>query len=61
MSHDVVALLAESPSRRSLLDALVAAGPKLRVRLVTEGTVVQLRDDSDRLVIAMQAAQRLAV
>ncbi len=61
MSHDVVALLAESPSRRSLLDALVAAGPKLRVRLVAEGTVVQLRDDSDRLVIAMQAAQRLTV
>lgn len=61
MSHDVIALLAQSPSRRSLLDAMADAGPELRVRLVAEGTVVQLRDDSNRLVLAMQAAQRLAV
>lgn len=57
----MIALLSESPGRRSLLDALVAAGPTLRVRLVAEGTVVQLRDDDGRLVLAMQAAQRLAV
>ncbi|RKS05676.1 hypothetical protein DFP74_1281 [Nocardiopsis sp. Huas11] len=61
MSHDVIALLAESPHRRSLLDALAEAGPKLRVRLVAEGTVIELRDDSGRLVLAVQAAQRLAV
>lgn len=61
MSHDVILLLPESPDRRSLLDALVAAGPTLRVRMVAEGTVVQLRDDDERLVVAMQAAQRLAV
>ncbi|OOC55573.1 MULTISPECIES: DUF6177 family protein [Nocardiopsis] len=61
MSHDVVALLAESPGRRSLMDALAAAGPDLRVRLIAEGTVVHLRDGSGRLVLAVQAAQRLAV
>jgi hypothetical protein len=61
LSHDVIALLAESPDRRSLLDALAQAGPKLRVGLVAEGTVIQLRDDSGRLVLAVQAAQRLAV
>src|SRR5699024_8464518 len=61
LSHDVILLLPESPDRRSLLDALVAAGPTLRVRMVAEGTVVQLRDDDERLVVAMQAAQRLAV
>ena len=61
MSRDVIALLAKSPHRRSLLDALAEAGPKLRVRLVAEGTVIQLRDGSDRLVLAVQAAQRLAV
>lgn len=61
MSRDVIALLAESPHRRSLLDALAEAGPKLRVRLVAEGTVIELRDDSGRLVLAVQAAQRLAV
>lgn len=57
----MILLLPESPDRRSLLDALVAAGPKLRVRMVAEGTVMQLRDDDGRLVVAMQAAQRLAV
>ncbi|MES0832424.1 DUF6177 family protein [Nocardiopsis tropica] len=61
MSHDVVALLAEAPARRSLIDALVAAGPDLRVRSVSEGAVIELRDDSGRLVAAMQAAQRLAL
>ena len=61
LSHDVIALLAESPSRRSLLEALTGAGPRLRVRLVAEGAVVQLRDDAGRLVLATQAAQRLAV
>ncbi|GHC77400.1 hypothetical protein GCM10007079_14560 [Nocardiopsis terrae] len=61
MSRDVIALLAESPSRRSLLEALAAADPDLRVRLVAEGTVVQLRDGSGRLVLAVQSAQRLAV
>ena len=57
----MILLLPESPDRRSLLDALVAAGPTLRVRMVAEGTVVQLRDDDGRLVVSMQAAQRLAV
>lgn len=61
MSHDVVALLAEAPARRSLIDALVAAGPDLRVRSVSDGAVIELRDDSGRLVAAMQAAQRLAL
>ncbi|MBQ1081248.1 DUF6177 family protein [Nocardiopsis sp. B62] len=61
MSRDVIALLAESPSRRSLLDAMVAADPDLRIRLVAEGTVVELRDDSGQLVLAVQSAQRMAV
>lgn len=61
MSRDVIAVLAESPGRRSLLEALAAADPALRVRLIAEGTVVQLRDDSGRLVMAVQAAQRNAV
>ncbi|OOC56333.1 MULTISPECIES: DUF6177 family protein [Nocardiopsis] len=61
MSHDVVALLAEAPARRSLIDALVEAGPDLRVRSVSEGAVIELRDGSGRLVAAMQAAQKLAL
>ncbi|WP_159941636.1 MULTISPECIES: DUF6177 family protein [unclassified Nocardiopsis] len=61
MSHDVVALLAQTPARRSLIDALAEAGPGLRVRSVAEGAVIELRDDSGRLVAAMQAAQRLAL
>ncbi|MCY9786885.1 DUF6177 family protein [Nocardiopsis sp. EMB25] len=61
MSHDVVALLSSSPGRDSLIKALVQAGPRLRVRLVADGAVVELRDDSGRLVAAAQAAQRLAL
>ena len=60
MSRDVIALLAQSPGRRSLLQALAAADPALRIRLVAEGTVVELREDSGRLVLAVQSAQRLA-
>lgn len=60
MSRDVIALLAQSPSRRSLLESLATADPALRIRLVAEGTVVELREDSGRLVLAVQSAQRLA-
>lgn len=60
MSRDVIALLARSPGRRSLLEALAAADPALRIRLVAEGTVVELREDSGRLVLAAQSGQRLA-
>ncbi|MEV2278232.1 DUF6177 family protein [Nocardiopsis sp. NPDC049922] len=61
MSHDVVALLSQPPDRRSLTRAMVEAGPGLRVRLVAEGALVELRDDDGRIVAALQAAQRLAM
>ena len=60
MSRDVIALLTHSPSRRSLLEALAAADPTLRIRLIAEGTVVELRQDSGRLVLAVQSGQHLA-
>ncbi|NYH52021.1 hypothetical protein HNR06_001610 [Nocardiopsis arvandica] len=56
MSHDVVTLLSESPGRRSLMDALAAAGPDLRVRPIAEGTVVHLRGGSGRLALAAPVA-----
>ncbi len=61
MSHDAVALLADAPDRRALIAALAAAGPDLRVRLVADGAVVELRDGDDRVVASLQAAQRLAL
>ncbi|CAL9478624.1 hypothetical protein SUDANB121_03003 [Nocardiopsis dassonvillei] len=61
MSHDAVALLSDAPDRRALIDALAAAGRDLRVRLVADGAVVELRDEEGRVVAAMQAAQRLAL
>ncbi|MDE3723921.1 DUF6177 family protein [Nocardiopsis sp. N85] len=61
MSHDAVALLADPPDRRALTRALVAAGPDLRVRLAADGALVELLDSDDRVVAAMQAAQRLAL
>ncbi|MBR8744838.1 DUF6177 family protein [Nocardiopsis sp. MG754419] len=60
MSRDVIALLPENPGRRSLLEALAAADPALRIRLVAEGTLVELRDDDGRLLLAVQSGQRLA-
>lgn len=59
MSHDAVALIPTPPDRRALIKALVAAGPDLRVRLAADGALVELIDDRGRLVVAMQAAQRL--
>ena len=56
----MVALLHDPPGLRGLTEALVAAGPELRVRLVAEGAVIHLFDGSGRLVAAVQAAQRLA-
>ncbi|MFV2198169.1 DUF6177 family protein [Nocardiopsis sp. LOL_012] len=61
MSYDVVALLSRPPGRRSLTKALVQAGPDLRVRLVADGAVVELRDADGRTVAAVQAAQRLGM
>ncbi|MGQ4271363.1 DUF6177 family protein [Nocardiopsis changdeensis] len=61
MSHDAVALLSGAPDRRALIAALAAAGPDLRVRLVADGAVVELRDAGGRVVASLQAAQRLAL
>ncbi|GAA0990111.1 hypothetical protein GCM10009551_048140 [Nocardiopsis tropica] len=61
MSHDAVALLADAPDRRALIDALAAAGRDLRVRLVADGALVELVDEGGRVVAAMQAAQKLAL
>ncbi|WP_255430155.1 DUF6177 family protein [Streptomonospora sp. PA3] len=60
MTRDVVALLDRRPTMRGMTRALVQAGRDLRMRTVAEGAVVELRDDSGRLVAAAQAGQRLA-
>ncbi|WP_116248154.1 DUF6177 family protein [Nocardiopsis sp. FIRDI 009] len=61
MTHDVVALLERAPTLRGMTRALVQAGPKLRMRSVADGAVIQLRDESGRMVAAVQAAQQLAL
>ncbi|GAA1467240.1 DUF6177 family protein [Nocardiopsis exhalans] len=61
MYRDLVVLLNEHPTLSGLTEALLAAGPELRVRLAADGAVVELRDDSGRLLAAVRAAQRLAV
>ncbi|WP_306369604.1 DUF6177 family protein [Nocardiopsis sp. CC223A] len=60
MTHDVVALLDRAPTLRGMTQALVHAGPELRVRAVADGALVQLRDDAGRMIAAVQAAQRLS-
>lgn len=61
MSRDVVALLERAPDARTVVDAVCAADPALRVRPVAEGTVVYLFENSGRLLLALQAAQELPV
>ncbi|QUX31172.1 hypothetical protein KGD83_12155 [Nocardiopsis akebiae] len=61
MSRTLVALLEHPPGIPGLTRALAAAGPSLRVRLVADGALVQLRDEAGQLVAAMHAAQRLTV
>ncbi|MBV2362287.1 DUF6177 family protein [Streptomonospora nanhaiensis] len=60
MTHDVVALLENRPTMRGMTRALVHADPGARVRTVAEGAVVEMRDDSGRLLAAAQAGQRLS-
>lgn len=61
MSRDLIALLHDRPTLEGLTEALLAAGSGLRVRLVADGAVVELRDDADRLLAGVRAAQRLTV
>lgn len=60
MSRTLVALLERPPDIPELTRALVASGPSLRVRLVADGALIQLRDETGQLVAAVHAAQRLA-
>ena len=60
MSRTLVALLEHPPGIPGLTQALVASGASLRVRLVSDGALIQLRDEAGRLVAVVHAAQRLA-
>lgn len=46
---------------RALVDAMVNAGPDLRVRGAGGGAVVQLRDDDGAPLVSIEAAQRVDV
>ncbi|ASU82224.1 hypothetical protein CDO52_04980 [Nocardiopsis gilva YIM 90087] len=61
MTYDVVALVRQDPDMRALVDAMVDAGPDLRVRGVGGGAVVQLRDDDSAPLVSIEAAQRVDV
>jgi len=57
MSLTLTALLEQPPGIDGLTRALVAAGPALRVRLVADGALVQLRDEDGHLVATVRAAE----
>ncbi|MBB6173836.1 hypothetical protein HNR23_003896 [Nocardiopsis mwathae] len=61
MTYDVVALVRKDPDMRALIDAMVEAGPELRVRGAGGGAVVQLRDDDGTPLVSIEAAQRVDV
>ncbi|WP_239647094.1 DUF6177 family protein [Nocardiopsis salina] len=58
MSLTLTALLEQPPGIDGLTRALVAAGPELRVRLVSDGAFVQLRDEDGHLVATVRAAEQ---
>ncbi|MDA0564718.1 DUF6177 family protein [Streptomonospora sp. S1-112] len=60
MTHDVVALLENRPTMRGMTAALVSADPNAHVRTSADGTGVELRDGSGRLLAAARGGQRLA-
>ncbi|GAA1440443.1 DUF6177 family protein [Nocardiopsis tropica] len=61
MSRTLVALLEHPPGIPGLTRALAAANPALRVRLASDGALIQLYDDTGTLIAGVHAAQRLAV
>ncbi|GAA4939273.1 hypothetical protein GCM10023224_20910 [Streptomonospora halophila] len=61
MTYDVVALVRRAPDVRALVDAMVDAGPDLKVVGAGEGAVLRLTDDSGRSLLAIEAGQKVEV
>lgn len=61
MTHDVVALVRESPTMRTLADAMVDTGPDLRVREAGGGSLLQLHRGDGAALVSIEAAQRVDV
>ncbi|MCN9239908.1 DUF6177 family protein [Streptomyces sp. RY43-2] len=61
MTQDVIALTPRMPDTKSLLAALHAGGPDLRVNRAGGGAVAQLCTDDGRLVVSVEAPRYLQV
>ncbi|GAA1919198.1 DUF6177 family protein [Streptantibioticus ferralitis] len=55
MTKDVIALTPRMPDTRSIINALMAAGPDLRLQSIADGAVLQLCDDGGRPLISVEA------
>ncbi|MCW2529668.1 MAG: hypothetical protein JWM76_4528 [Pseudonocardiales bacterium] len=54
MTSDIVVLAKREPNLNELVDAMMAAGPQLRVGALSEGVAFQLFDDDGRLMLTME-------
>ncbi|MEV5984002.1 DUF6177 family protein [Streptomyces sp. NPDC052051] len=61
MTQDVIALTPQMPDTKSLLAALHAGGPDLRVNGAAGGAVAQLCADDGRLLVSVEAPRYLQV
>jgi hypothetical protein len=61
LTHDVVALVRQAPTVRTMIDSMVHTGENLRVRGAAEGAVIQLCDDEGRTLVSIEAPQHVRV
>ncbi|MFI9270239.1 DUF6177 family protein [Kitasatospora sp. NPDC052896] len=61
MTKDVIALTRQLPDARTLLAALRAAGPELRLQTIADGAVLQLCDERGRPLVSVESPILLQV
>lgn len=61
MTYDLVVLTQRVPDAQALAESLASAGEALVVRGAGDGALVQLCDESGRMLVSIEAAQRVDV
>jgi hypothetical protein len=59
VTHDVIALTPRMPDTRGIINALIAAGPELRLQSIADGAVLQLCDDGGNPLVSVEAPIRI--
>jgi hypothetical protein len=61
MTYDLVALTQRAPDAQALAESMASAGDALVVRGAGDGALIQLCDESGRMLVSIEAAQRVDV